>query len=69
MNFWTGEACYVRGVKNGGFGHVSRSSGAHRTFLVLRLIDLTNERASMDDFSAVHAARDIIETSVKIVVK
>jgi hypothetical protein len=25
IDFWTGEACYVRGVKNMGFGLVSRT--------------------------------------------
>jgi hypothetical protein len=60
MNFWTGEACYVRGVKNRRFGlfwvtivtdaasrcHLG-SDEASNTFLVLGPIDLTNGRAGM----------------------
>jgi hypothetical protein len=56
MNFWTGEACYVRGVKNGCFGlrlsqmrhrYATLHAIASNTFLVLGPIDLTNGRAGM----------------------
>ena len=63
MNFWTGEACYVRGVKNGGFGQFRATivtdaaslshlecDEASNTFLVLGPIDLTNGRAGVVDF-------------------
>jgi hypothetical protein len=44
IDFWTGEACYVRGAKIGCFGRISE---AYHTFLVLGPIDLTNGRAGM----------------------
>ena len=58
MNFWTGEACYVRGAKMGGFGRIwativtyvrsqrlQACDHTSNTFLVLGPIDLTNGRA------------------------
>jgi hypothetical protein len=62
MNFWTGEACYVRGAKIDDLGlfwvtivtdaaslsHLECDE-ASNTFLVLGPIDLTNGRAGMVD--------------------
>jgi hypothetical protein len=48
IDFWTGEACYVRGAKIGRFWASLRTEWEH-TFLVLGPIDLTNGRAGMTD--------------------